>query len=45
MSIEVCVMCGEDTPYLRTENISKRNFYIEGAGQLCKKCYNETYLK
>lgn len=43
MSIETCVMCGEDTPYWRNDDISKRNFYVEGAGQLCKKCFEQTY--
>lgn len=38
-----CVLCGEETPYLMTENINNRHFYIEGAGQLCKDCHDKTY--
>jgi hypothetical protein len=38
-----CVMCGDETPYEIQENINNRYHYIEGAGQLCKECYNETY--
>lgn len=43
MKIDVCVSCGKDTPYMNTENINNRHFYIEGAGQLCKECYDKTY--
>ena len=38
-----CVLCGEETPYLVTENINNRYFYVEGAGQLCKDCHDKTY--
>ena len=38
-----CVLCGEQTPYEKTEHIDNRYHYVEGAGQLCKECYNETY--
>lgn len=38
-----CVLCGDETPYEKTENINNRYHYIEGAGQLCKECYTETY--
>ena len=40
---ETCVMCGVETPYLVTENINNRYFYVEGAGQLCKDCHDKTY--
>ena len=40
---EKCVSCGVETSYDITENINYRSFYIEGAGQLCKECYDKTY--
>jgi hypothetical protein len=38
--VEVCVLCGKDTPYVKSTHIDFRNHYIEGAGQLCQSCYN-----
>lgn len=43
MEKEQCVSCGVETPEYKTTNIYYRSFYIEGAGQLCKACYNQTY--
>jgi len=40
---DVCVSCDTVTPYSKETNIVERNYYIEGAGQLCKKCYNKIY--
>ena len=40
MAKDKCVMCGVDTPYDYETHIDMRNHYIEGAGQLCSKCYN-----
>jgi len=37
---EPCVMCGEATPYRKSDNIDIRMNYVEGAGQLCEGCYN-----
>jgi hypothetical protein len=42
---EKCVMCGRETPYTKNTHIDLREYYIEGAGQLCEKCYKEIYLK
>lgn len=42
-SQERCVFCGRFTPYKRSTSISEREYYIEGAGQLCKRCYEKTY--
>ena len=42
-NVEVCVCCGEETPYDRDDSIDFRNYYIEGAGQLCMSCYGEVY--
>ena len=41
--IEICVSCNKDTPYMINESINVRNYYIEGAGQLCKSCYDKIY--
>ncbi len=43
MEKENCISCGVETPVYRSTNINYREYYIEGAGQLCKPCYNETY--
>jgi hypothetical protein len=40
MAKETCVLCGTETPYDETTHIDYRYGYIEGAGQLCKECYN-----
>ena len=38
-----CVVCGEETPYDKNEHIDKRNYYVEGAGQLCGDCWRKVY--
>jgi len=40
-----CISCGKETEYKITDHIDQRKCYIEGAGQLCPGCYNETYNK
>ena len=40
-----CTLCWEETQYDRSESIHNREHYIEGSGQLCDKCYDETYAK
>jgi len=35
---EKCVCCGKDTPYSKSTPIDLRDYYIEGAGQLCRDC-------
>ena len=42
---EPCVVCGKDTGYVKETPISQRMNYVEGAGQLCQKCYTEIYVK
>lgn len=44
-SDEPCVLCGAKTGYKRSHPIQQRSHYIEGAGQLCPRCYHETYQK
>jgi hypothetical protein len=39
MAKDKCVLCGEDSPYEFETHIDMRVGYIEGAGQLCTKCY------
>ena len=38
---DICVSCGKETSYKKTDNILYRSGYIEGAGQLCFVC-NQT---
>jgi hypothetical protein len=38
-----CVICGKETEYTRDTHIDQRVGYVEGAGQLCGKCYVSTY--
>ena len=35
-----CVLCGVETVYKRNTHIDMRIGYVEGAGQLCPKCYH-----
>lgn len=37
---EKCVLCSTETPYTFDTHIDYRYGYVEGAGQLCKKCYD-----
>lgn len=41
--IDLCVFCGEETEYKKDTPIEKRDGYIKGAGQLCRKCFHEIY--
>jgi len=40
MAKDHCVICGVETPYDYETHIDMRIGYIEGAGQLCKTCYD-----
>lgn len=42
---ERCVFCGKQTETLKSEPIDGRRFYIEGAGQLCRDCFYEIYVR
>lgn len=48
MAKDLCIICGNETPYEFETHIDYRIGYIEGAGQLCKRCYlkddSEEYL-
>lgn len=39
--VEKCIDCGIDTSYRFNDHIDFRMGYIEGAGQLCTKCYSK----
>ena len=43
MKKDKCVICNTDTQYDEFTHIDMRYYYIEGCGQLCAKCYNDTY--
>ena len=38
-----CVMCSKETEFKTTDHIDIRECYVEGAGQLCKRCYAKLY--
>ena len=38
-----CVLCGETTEYAEMDHILVRDFYVDGAGQLCQTCFDEQY--
>ena len=40
---ETCVLCGETTDIPIYLHINMRYNYVDGCGQLCKECYEETY--
>ena len=37
--VEKCICCDKDTKYKFNDHIDFRFGYVEGAGQLCKECY------
>ena len=40
---DVCGMCGKDTKIPKTTSIFERAYYVEGAGQLCRECFDKIY--
>ena len=42
---ETCVDCGKLTDTPKDMHIDMRFNYIEGVGQLCKKCFGKIYNK
>lgn len=40
-----CVMCGKETQYDENTPIKYREYYVEGAGQLCPLCFTDTYKR
>ncbi|HBI60993.1 MAG TPA: hypothetical protein DDY31_07255 [Lachnospiraceae bacterium] len=41
---EYCILCGRLTEAAKEQPLSEREYYIEGAGQLCRECYRELYV-
>ena len=39
IEFEKCIICGELTNVPKDLHISRREHYVEGAGQLCQKCF------
>jgi len=44
MAKDHCVSCGAETSYNSETHVDLRVGYIEGAGQLCNKCYTKEYI-
>jgi len=40
MSKDKCVMCGVETQYDINTHVDLRYHYVDGMGQLCKKCHD-----
>ena len=38
---DLCISCNIETDYSHDTSIDYREYYVEGAGQLCKKCYDQ----
>ena len=41
---EYCILCGRMTEAAKEQPVSEREYYIEGAGQLCRNCYGKLYV-
>ena len=40
---DLCISCEIETEYSHDVSIDYRNHYVEGAGQLCKECWDKVY--
>lgn len=40
---DFCVSCGIDTGVHKETHLDHRAFYVQGAGQMCKTCYDDIY--
>jgi hypothetical protein len=45
MEKETCVVCSKPTIYNKFDHVDKRNYYVEGCGQLCPDCFNKVYTE
>ena len=43
MQKEKCISCSDETEVDVNTHIDIRDYYVEGAGQLCKPCFNKIY--
>ena len=41
---ELCIRCGQETPYDINFPVDQRLFYIDGSGQLCESCWKKLWL-
>ena len=44
-NLDSCVICNVETSYGISTHVDERNYYIQGAGQLCEKCHFELYVE
>lgn len=42
---DLCISCEGETKYSHDTSIEYRDYYIEGAGQLCEDCHNKIITK
>ena len=42
---DLCISCECETKYSHDTSIEYRDYYVEGAGQLCKDCYDKIVLQ
>ncbi len=40
---ESCICCHHPTDQLKADTLWQRKYYVEGAGQLCRQCYDRIY--
>jgi hypothetical protein len=40
---EKCTSCGISTDFDTTSDINYRSYFVEGGGQLCKRCWDRIY--
>ena len=40
---DICILCRKDSGYLKSTPIDQRQYYIEGAGQLCRDCFKKAF--
>lgn len=40
---ESCICCHYQTDQMKNQDVWERKYYVEGAGQLCKHCYEQVY--
>ena len=38
---DLCISCKTETEYSHDTSLDYREYYVEGAGQLCKTCYDK----
>jgi len=41
---DTCVSCNGPSEENKSTNVTLRHDYVEGSGQLCKKCYSKIFV-